>query len=69
MHGEILAVLDAHLAELQALRRQLVAARPIGPGQRWAIAADAAASSRQCASRLTTLLADDASVDDASMRV
>ncbi|MEV4640084.1 hypothetical protein AB0J80_22315 [Actinoplanes sp. NPDC049548] len=57
MHSEVLSVLDTHLAELQALRRDLVAARPIGPGGRWQITADAAASARRCARRLGILLA------------
>lgn len=58
MHSEVLSALDTHLAELQALRRELVAARPIGPGGRWQIAADAAASARRCARRLGVVLAN-----------
>jgi hypothetical protein len=59
MHSEVLDVLDAHLGELLALRRDLVAARPIDLGERRQIATAAVASSRRCAQGLSVLLAGD----------
>ncbi|MEU7905102.1 hypothetical protein [Actinoplanes sp. NPDC049118] len=60
MHSEVLGVLDAHLTELQALRRALVAARPIDAGERWKIAGAAQASAQRCAQELGLLLAGEA---------
>jgi hypothetical protein len=42
MHSEVLCVLDVHINQLHALRRDLVAARPVDPGERRRIAAAAA---------------------------
>ncbi|MFI7601876.1 hypothetical protein [Actinoplanes sp. NPDC049681] len=56
MHGEVLSILDTHLAELQAIRRELAAARPTGLGQRRQIAAEAAEAARRCAGRLELVL-------------
>ncbi|MET8154056.1 hypothetical protein ACIBSW_20655 [Actinoplanes sp. NPDC049668] len=60
MHGEVLGVVDAHLSELQNLRRALVAARPIDVGERLRIAAAAVTSAQRCAEELSHLLAGDA---------
>ncbi|WP_432989013.1 hypothetical protein [Dactylosporangium sp. CA-233914] len=38
MHHDLLALLDAHLAELTALRHVLSAPRPVYPGERRAAA-------------------------------
>ncbi|MER7272987.1 hypothetical protein ABT369_00880 [Dactylosporangium sp. NPDC000244] len=38
MHHDVLGLLDAHLAELTALRHVLAAPRPVHPGERWAAA-------------------------------
>ena len=60
MHGEVLGVVDAHLSELQELRRALVAARPIDAGERLRIVAAAVASAQRCARELNCLLAGEA---------
>ncbi|GID97826.1 hypothetical protein Adi01nite_72380 [Amorphoplanes digitatis] len=60
MHSEVLGVVDAHLSELQALRRALVAARPIDAGERLRITAAAASSARRCAEELNHLLTGEA---------
>ena len=44
MHAEVVAALDAHLAELQRLRPQLTAARAIAPGERLDVVLRIAAS-------------------------
>ena len=54
--GALLGALDAHLRELQALRRALVAARPIDAGDRWQLAAAAMTSAQRCAQDLRLLL-------------
>jgi hypothetical protein len=38
VHHDLLSLLDAHLAELTALRHVLAAPRPVHPGERWAAA-------------------------------
>lgn len=49
MHAEIVAELDAHLAELQGLRCQLTDARVIEPGERLEVVLQIAASAERLA--------------------
>jgi hypothetical protein len=59
MHSDVLSLLDDHLTELQALRRDLTLARPIRPGARWDTAAATLRSAQRYASELTHILTDD----------
>ncbi|MFB9447969.1 hypothetical protein Dvina_13925 [Dactylosporangium vinaceum] len=47
MHPDLLALLDAHLAEMTALRHVLCAPRPVQPGERWAAAAETVRSAER----------------------
>jgi hypothetical protein len=49
MHAEVVTALDAHLAELQRLRRQLTDARVIEPGERLDVVLQIAASAERLA--------------------
>jgi hypothetical protein len=49
MHAEVVTALDAHLAELQALRPQLTDARAIEPGERLDLVLRVAASAERLA--------------------
>lgn len=60
MHGDVLSLLDDHLAELQALRRDLTLSRSIRPGARWDAAAATLRSAQRYASELTQILTADA---------
>jgi hypothetical protein len=60
MHSDVLTLLDDHLAELQALRRDLTLARSIKPGERLDAAAATLRSAQRYASELTHLLTQDA---------
>jgi hypothetical protein len=59
MHSDVLNLLDAHLAELQALRRDLTPSRSIRPGARWDVAAATLESTRHFASELSRVLTQD----------
>jgi hypothetical protein len=56
MHGEILNLLDRHLSELQALRRELSGHRAAAPGERRRVAAATASAAERYAQTLSTLL-------------
>ena len=56
MHPDLLAALDAHLAELTALRRVLAAPRPVHPGERHAASVEAARSAQRYAAAVNALL-------------
>lgn len=58
MHGEILNLLDCHLSELQALRRELAGRRAALPGERRKVAAATASAAEQYAHALMSLLTD-----------
>ncbi|WP_433218776.1 hypothetical protein ACQP00_13395 [Dactylosporangium sp. CS-047395] len=47
MHYDLLSLLDAHLAEMTALRHVLAAPRPVHPGERWAAAEQTLRSSER----------------------
>jgi hypothetical protein len=49
MHAEVVTALDSHLAELQALRRQLTDARACEPGERLDLVLQIAASAERLA--------------------
>ncbi|WP_432840629.1 hypothetical protein [Dactylosporangium sp. CA-092794] len=49
MHPDLLALLDAHMAELTALRHILAAPRPVHPGERFAAALEAARAAERYA--------------------
>jgi hypothetical protein len=49
LHAYVLARLDAHLAELHTLRRELAPHRPIRPGARWRVAAATLVAARHYA--------------------
>ena len=61
MHHDLLGLLDAHLAELNALRRVLAAPRPVYAGERWS-AAEATARSAERYSQAVGALLDPAPV-------
>ncbi|MEU4217911.1 hypothetical protein [Actinoplanes sp. NPDC026623] len=61
MHGEILNLLDGHLSELQALRRELSGRRAAAPGERRKVAAATASAAERYARALSCMLTD---VDD-----
>lgn len=56
MHSDVLNLLDAHLAELQALRTDLNSSRQVRPGARLDAAAATLRSTRDFASELTHVL-------------
>ncbi|MER7003929.1 hypothetical protein ABT297_12905 [Dactylosporangium sp. NPDC000555] len=56
MHHDLLSLLDAHLAELTALRHVLSAPRPVHPGERWAAAERTVHSAEHYAEAASTLL-------------
>ncbi|MFI5909611.1 hypothetical protein [Dactylosporangium sp. NPDC051541] len=47
MHPDLLSLLDAHLAEMTALRHVLSAPRPVHPGERWAAAEETVRSAER----------------------
>jgi hypothetical protein len=47
VHHDLLSLLDAHLAEMTALRHVLAAPRPVRPGERWAAAEQTIRSSER----------------------
>lgn len=49
MHAKVVDALDAHLAEVQGLRRRLTAARAIEPGERLEVVLEIAASAERLA--------------------
>lgn len=49
MHAEVVTALDAHLAEMTRLRRQLTDARAIEPGERLDVILEIAASAERLA--------------------
>jgi hypothetical protein len=57
MHSEILNLLDCHLSELQALRRELSGRRAALPGERRKVAAAALAAADRYARALSSILA------------
>ncbi|MFC3385872.1 hypothetical protein [Couchioplanes azureus] len=59
MHSEVLQALDLHLQQMTSLRQNLVAKRPITPGERRRLAADALSCAEQCARTLNGLLTGD----------
>jgi hypothetical protein len=61
MHGEILNLLDGHLSELQALRRELSGRRAATPGERREVAAATASAAERYARALSSMLT---AVDD-----
>ena len=56
MHGEILNLLDGHLFELQALRRELSGRRAAAPGERRKVAAATASAAERYARALSSML-------------
>jgi hypothetical protein len=58
MHGEILNLLDCHLSELQALRRELSGHHAAVPGERRRVAAATASAAERYARALASLLTD-----------
>lgn len=58
MHYDILALLDAHLAQLRTARNQLAASRRVAPGERHTAVMTTIDVSEQYASQARTLLAD-----------
>ncbi|WP_426511645.1 hypothetical protein ACPPVO_14080 [Dactylosporangium sp. McL0621] len=56
MHPDLLALLDAHLAELTALRHVLAAPRPVHPGERWAAARESTRSAGRYVQAVTELM-------------
>jgi hypothetical protein len=58
MHGEILSLLDGHLSELQALRRELSGRRAALPGERRRVAAATASAAERYARALSSMLTD-----------
>jgi hypothetical protein len=56
MHSDVLNLIDAHLAELQALRRDLTSSRQIQPGARLDAASATLQSTRHFASELSLIL-------------
>jgi hypothetical protein len=59
MHGEILNLLDNHLYELQALRRELSGHRAAALGERREVATATASAAERYARTLSALLAND----------
>ncbi|GAA1639765.1 hypothetical protein [Actinoplanes couchii] len=59
MHSEVLNLLEAHLAELQALRDHLESPRQVRPGARHDTAAATLQSARVFAKRLSRVLTDE----------
>ncbi len=49
MHAEVITALDAHLIEMERLRRQLTDARAIEPGERLNVVLEIAASAERLA--------------------
>ncbi|MFC4063637.1 hypothetical protein [Actinoplanes subglobosus] len=71
MHADVLHLLDAHLAELNALRRSLTMPRPSQPGERHDAAVATLQSTRHFVAELGLILddvhhADDRRLPDAS---
>ncbi|GID97399.1 hypothetical protein ACFQFC_07875 [Amorphoplanes digitatis] len=58
MHGEILNLLDCHLSELQALRRELSGRHAALPGERRRVAAATASAAERYARTLSSMLTD-----------
>ncbi|HWS36372.1 MAG TPA: hypothetical protein VN408_27015 [Actinoplanes sp.] len=58
MHSDVLNLLDAHLAELQALRDHLESPRQVKPGARHDTATATLQSAQVFASRLSRVLAE-----------
>lgn len=58
MHYDMLAMLDAYLAQLRAARDQLAATRRVAPGERHTAVLDTIALSEQYVSGARDLLAD-----------
>ncbi|SDT20710.1 hypothetical protein [Actinoplanes derwentensis] len=58
MHSDVLNLLDAHLAELQALRDDLGSARQVRPGARHDTATATLESTQTFASLLTRVLTE-----------
>ncbi|MFF5228900.1 hypothetical protein [Dactylosporangium sp. NPDC000521] len=58
MHHDMLALLDAYLAQLSAARDQLAATRRVAPGERRTAALHTVDISEQYASQARDLLAD-----------
>ena len=56
MHGEILNLLDSHLSELQALRRELSSRRAAVPGERRRVAAATVSAAEEYVHALTSML-------------
>jgi hypothetical protein len=56
MHSDVLNLIDAHLAELQALRHDLTSSRQIQPGARFDAASATLQSTRHFASELSVIL-------------
>jgi hypothetical protein len=64
MHSDVLHLIDTHLAELQALRRDLTSSRQIRPGARFDAASATLQSTRHFASELSLILTQPAPPDD-----
>jgi hypothetical protein len=58
MHADVINLLDTHLAELQALRRDLTSPRPTRPGERHDAAAATLHSMQHFAAELELILSD-----------
>jgi hypothetical protein len=58
MHHDILALLDAHLAHLYAVRNQLAACRRVAPGERRAAVLNTIDVSERYAAQARMLLAE-----------
>ncbi|MCU7730096.1 hypothetical protein ODJ79_40815 [Actinoplanes sp. KI2] len=58
MHGEVLNLLDCHLSELQALRRELSSRRAAAPGERRRVAAATASAAERYAHALMSMLTE-----------
>jgi hypothetical protein len=56
VHAYVLARLEAHLAELQHLRSELLRSRPSEPGARWHTAAATATGARRYAADIALML-------------
>ncbi|WP_433796767.1 hypothetical protein [Actinoplanes sp. CA-252034] len=56
MHADVLQLIDTHLSEVQALRRDLTSSRPIRPGERHDAAAATLDSLQSFAAELQVIL-------------
>lgn len=65
MHAEVINALDAHLAEVQRLRRQLTDPHAIEPGERLEVVLEIAASAERLAHVVYTHRPEPAVTSDA----